>query len=108
MKLVNWQYCEEPSSKHSCLLYFDDNYGNCAFYFDAPRPIDGEDYPNPVRSVSPLICALGRKRDNATPIAKLSVWMGLELLRRYVNGTPIPPDGESGIERHFRELEEAA
>ena len=41
-----------------------------------------------------------------TPVQRLEQKMDFcacELLRRYVNGTEIPPDGECGIERHFRE-----
>lgn len=105
MRIQQYTYTFDPDSKHSCLVYFDKSMQNCGVYFDVPDPSTcWDEYPAPVRNFPALHKALNPRDDNQFT----EEWVAFELLRQYVLGIPIPTDGESGIERHFRELESAA
>lgn len=106
MKIESYSYAFDPTSKRSVLLYLGGSeLQNCNFIFDVQAPAIYDEFPAPVRDFGKLATALGRSSGPPGERQNLVVWVAMELLRRYVNKSSIPTDGESGIERHWREME---
>jgi hypothetical protein len=103
---IEYQTAFDPESKKSCVVIF---FGNrCGF-----RVFD---HRCTISDIDPKTCLM---HDIADILARLDYpfpqseeikfnWMAMEILRRYVVGQRLPDQCETGIERHFRELEEQA
>lgn len=102
MRLGGYSFASDPDSKKTCLVYFGESGEKCGILFDVPKPNEWEDYPKPLCDFAMLLDALGRHR--VPKDCHVVDWVSMELLRRHVNGEALPSDGESGIERYFREL----
>ena len=92
-----------PEENKGCIVVFADEC--CGFVFcdgepDANRPRDIECRYD----VRDLVRQLGTCGCKAPDNAHVDAWIGMELLRRFLLGWPLPSPTVTGIERHFREV----